>query len=63
MNGHELIEMIRNNCNLDNEVKIELNSDCYVGKLLDIKNVETDIERSPYDGDFDKSITKITLDE
>lgn len=63
MTGHELIAIIQHNCNLDNEVKIELNSDGYVGKLFDIKNVETDIERDPYDGDFDKSITKITLDE
>lgn len=63
MNGHELIEMIKNNCNLDNEVKIELTADGYVNRFVGVKEVETEIERDPYDGDFDRPITVIKLEE
>lgn len=58
MNGHELIELIRQNGDLDKEVKVELEN----GKWADIKRVDSAIDRDPYDGDFDKAITLIELE-
>jgi hypothetical protein len=57
MTGHELIELIQNNSNLDAEFYV-MDSN---GNAVAIKCVEGFIRRDPFDSDFDRSANAIVL--
>jgi hypothetical protein len=57
MTGQEVIDLIRNNGNLDEECCIQDSN----GNIVDIKDVTTAIKRDQFDGDFDKSVSVIVL--
>lgn len=62
MTLQELITELQNlasRASRDHDVVVKLPD----GTFLDIKDVDFDIERSPFDGDFDSTVVSINIDE